>query len=150
MRLSKGIGSGKKSLLALATLTILFTGCSKNHHYLSKKMLREQMSSQELLQTKPLSLIVSTSGHILGMNYAYDSDNQPRILCYDQDDQKVYVSVNQNTVLIITDKKGKIHRTNLNTIYLKNHVLYWLESVPMDAIERIEVYTETPKETPPR
>jgi hypothetical protein len=139
-----------QSLLVMAVIAILFAGCSKEHHYLSKKMLREQMSSQELLQTKPLSLVVPTSGRILGMNYAYDADNRPQILCYDQNDQKMYLNVSQDTVLIIKDKKGHTRRVGLQGIHLKNDVLYWLDSIPMDAIDRIEVYSETPREDKPR
>ncbi len=130
------------ALLAAVTLLILVPGCAKDHHYLSKKLLKEQMSSQEMLQTKPLFLVVPTSGNILGVNFAYDSNNTPKLLCYNQDDQKEYVSVYRNTVLLIRDSKGRTHRMHLDTLFLKNDVLYGLESVPMDAIERIEVHTE--------
>jgi hypothetical protein len=63
--------------------------------------------------------------------------------------------VNQNTQLVVTDKKGETHKFYLDTIYLENSVLHGLRSrilkvessVSLDDIDRIELYTELSKET---
>ena len=91
----------------------------------------------------------------VGMMVKYDSNRLSKVLCYNQKGEKVYISVNQNTELIVTNKQGQTHKFYLDTVFLQENALHGLRSrilgmersVPLDAIEKIEIYTELSKET---
>jgi hypothetical protein len=106
---------------------------------------------------KPTSntLIIPTPVGI-GIFIRYDSNKLSKVLCYNKKGEKVYVSVNQNTELIVTDKQGKTHKFYLDTVFLQDNALHGLRSrilgmersVSIDDIAKIEIYTELSKETP--
>lgn len=148
-------GQAARTLLLIASLALLLAGCT--NHYLTKQMLMDQLfphwkpegpsSSTVILPLPPLGV---------GMSTRYDSNRLSRILCYNQKDEKVYLGVNQNTQLIITDKKGETYKFYLDTVFLQNGTLVGLRSrilgiqrsVPLDDIDKIEVYAELSREAP--
>lgn len=139
------------ALLALVVLGVL--GCT--NHYLTKQMLLEQVIPEEDLKKGVVTMYAPAGSIMIPMGVNYRANRLSKILCYNEKEQKVYVSVNQNTQLIVTDKHGDVHKFYLDTIYLSGDSLYGLRSrilglersIPIGQIEKIEVYTEHSKET---
>ena len=139
--------------LIVAASVLLLMGCT--NHYLTKEMLFEQMFPHQNLQPKTMPLIVGAPGAIVGLPVRYDSNKLSKIMCYNQKREKVYLSVDQNTQLIITDRKGGARKFYMDTVFLENGVLYGLrsrilgtkQSVPVDEIDKIEIYDEGSRET---
>jgi hypothetical protein len=61
----------------------------------------EEPSSSTLILPTPVGV---------GMVVRYDSNQLSRVLCYNEKGEKVYVTVNKDTQLIITDKKGETYK----------------------------------------
>jgi hypothetical protein len=138
--------------LILAAAVLLCAGCT--NHYMTKQMLLQQVFSQEQLKPDTLSLPLVAGGVFMSVPVRYQSNRLSKIMCYNEKDEKVYVSVNQNTQLIVTDTKGDVHKFYLDTLYLEDNVLHGLRSrildmknsVSLDVIDRIEIYTELSRE----
>jgi hypothetical protein len=138
----------------LLVLALCITGCT-NHH-LTKQMLLQQVIPEEELKKGVVTLYAPAGSIMIPMGVQYRANRLDKILCYNSKDQKVYVSVNQNTQLIVTDKKNDVHKFYLDTVYLSGDKMHGLRSrvmglersVPIEEIETIEVYTELSRETP--
>lgn len=138
-------------LIALSFL--LLVGCT--NHYLTKDMMMEQFFPNVNNQPPSSSIFILPTPVAVGMMVRYDSNKLSKILCYNTKGEKVYVSVNQNTQLIVTDKNGETQKFYLDTVFLQNNTLHGLRSrflnmersVLMDDVDKIEVYTELSKET---
>jgi hypothetical protein len=140
----------------LMLLALFLTGCSS--HYLTKQMLLEQMFPD----AKPggpssTTVILPVPGVGAGMFTRYDSNRLAGIICCNQEHKKVVLRVDRNTQLIITDDKGETHKFYLDTVFLqhddtliglRSRILGVQRSVPLDAIDKIEIYSELAKESP--
>jgi hypothetical protein len=143
-----------ESAILLGVFVFFLAGCT--NHYMTKQMLLKQVFSQDTLQPTSLPLVVVTPGAVVGMPVRYDSNRLSRVICYNQKGQEVFVSVNKDTQLIVTDKKGVVHKFYLDTLYLQDNMLYGLrsrilhieKSVLLDEVDKIEIYTELSRERP--
>jgi len=100
-------------LIALSTL--LLVGCT--NHYLTKDMMMEQFFPNVNNQNPTSSTFILPTPVAVGMMVRYDSNKLSKILCYNSKGEKVYVSVNQNTQLIVTGKNGETHKFYLDTVF---------------------------------
>jgi hypothetical protein len=136
-----------------ATLLIVSMTCCTNH-YLTKDMLSDQIITKEKLNNNKVSLYLPAGNIMTSFPIDYRSNNLKEILCYNDKGQKVYISVNKDTQLIVTDKKKQVHKFYLDTIFLNGREIQGLRSriigikrsVAVEEIEKIEVYTELSKE----
>ena len=144
----------KYLLLFVLPFLLLMTACTD--HYLTKDMLLQQFFPNQNNQNPSSSTTILPTPIGIGMIVRYDSNRLSKVLCYNDKGQKVYVSINKDTQLIITDKKGEIYKFYLDTVFLQNNALHGLRSrilnversVSMDDIDKIEIYTELSRETP--
>jgi hypothetical protein len=119
-------------------------------------MLLQQVIPEEELKKGVVTLYAPAGNIMIPMGVQYRANRLDKILCYNSKGQKVYVSVNQNTQLIVTDKKSDVHKFYLDTVYLSGDKMHGLRSrvmglersVLIEEIEKIEVYTELSRETP--
>jgi len=145
----------KYLMLFVILLPILLLACGTNH-YLTKDMMMEQFFPNVNNQNPSSSALILPTPVAVGMMVKYDSNKLSKILCYNSKGKKVYLSVNKNTQLTVTDKKGETHKFYLDTVFLQNNALHGLRSrilnmersVPVDDMVKIEVYSELSKETP--
>ncbi len=150
-------GRAGKVLLHIA-FAIFISACST--HPISQQMLSDQaVSSEKLEQTSLPSLLFFLPigpGTVLTIPIGpYNSNKMREVICYNKTGQKVKLSVDRNTQLIIKDKKGETHQFYFDTVYVENKILYGLRSrilklkreVPVDDIESAEIYSEFAKET---
>lgn len=149
------IRSGRtRSLLLISFFSLLLTACT--NHYMTKDMMVQQFFPNYNNEKPSSSTLILPTPVGVGMVVRYDSNQLSRVLCYNEKGEKVYVTVNKDTQLIITDKKGETHKFYLDTVFLQNNALQGLRSrilgmgrsVSMDDIDKIEIYTELSKETP--
>ena len=142
------------AVLLVAVSSLLLAGCT--NHYLTKDMMMEQFFPNVNHRPPSSSMIILPTPVAVGMMVRYESNKLSKVLCYNSKGEKVYVSVNQNTELIVTDKKGDTHKFYLDTVFLQNNALHGLRSrilniersVSIDDVDKIEIYTELSRETP--
>jgi len=144
----------KSATVAFLLILILSTvGCT--NHYLTKQMLIEQVVPKEELKKGSVTMYAPAGNIMIPIGVSYRANNLNRILCYNDQGEKMFVSVNLNTQLIVTDKKGEAHKFYLDTVYLSSDKISGLRSrlmglersIPLEEIDKIEVYTEQSKET---
>jgi hypothetical protein len=132
----------RKKPLAFGLLVMLLSACSS--HYVTTDMIVRQLPHHEL-------------HHFSGVvAMEYEPNGLKRILSRNADGDQVYVSVDQNSQLIITDAKGESHKLYLDTAFVCGDSLHGLRSrflglktsVPLNDIKTIEVYSEFSRETP--
>jgi hypothetical protein len=155
MELAEKRSGHARFLLQLVSSFLLFlTACT--NHYMTKDMMVQQFFPNYNNQKPSSSTFILPTPVGVGMMVRYDSNRLSRVLCYNDKGEKVYVSVNKDTQLIITDKKGVTHKFYLDTVFLQDNALHGLRSrilgmegsVSMDDIDKIQIYTEFSKETP--
>jgi hypothetical protein len=140
-------------MFLIALLPVLLTACT--NHYLTKDMMMQQFfpNVDNRNPSSNTSFVATPIG--IEMMVRYDSNRLSKVLCYNEKGDKVYISVNQNTELIVTAKNGETHKFYLDTVFLQNNALHGLRSrilgmersVSLDAVDKIEIYTELSKET---
>jgi len=144
-----------KYLLFLALLALIsVTACT--NHQMTKEMLMEQFFPNVNNEKPSSSTYILPTPIGVGVMVKYTSNRLSRVLCYNEKGEKVYISVNQNTQLTITDKKGETYKFYLDTVFLQNNALHGLRSrfmnmqrsVSLDDVDKIEIYTELSRETP--
>jgi hypothetical protein len=144
-----------KSVTALFLLILTLSAAGCTNHYLTKQMLLEQVIPEKELQKGSVTMYAPAGNIMIPLGVSYRANNLARILCYNDQGKRVFVSVNLNTQLIITDKKGEAHKFYLDTVYLSDNKMSGLRSrlmglersIPLEEIDKIEVYTEQSKET---
>ena len=144
-----------KCLPLLGLIVMIFVAGCTNHH-MTKQMMMDQFFPNVNNEKPSSSTYILPTPVGVGMLVKYTSNRLSRVLCYNEKGEKVYISVNQNTQLIITDKKGETYKFYLDTVFLQNNALHGLRSrimnmyrtVALDDVEKIEIYTELSGETP--
>lgn len=137
-----------KKLILLVCCGFMVIGCST--HYISKDMLMEQIRGQEGLQIQgtgmmPILPLIKAS---------YAGSNITEIYCINEKGEKVAISVDRNSMLIVKDKQSQTIKFYLDTVYVDSNKIKGLRSrllgieneVNIDNIESMEVYSEFARE----
>jgi hypothetical protein len=134
-----------KAFILLCGLALL-VGCST--HYISKDMLTHQVGGQETLETQPTGMLLPL------IKASYAGNQITEIYCKNEKGEKVVISVDRNSMLIVNDKQGQTFKFYLDTVYidvnkikgLRSRLLGITNEVNMADIETMEVYSEFKRE----
>jgi hypothetical protein len=138
------------TLLVLFVAAIAVVSCTS--HHLTKQMLLEQLTPPQNMRTNTLMLPLGSIPASVPIRYT--SNGVGRLLCFNQKGEKVYLKVNGNMQLIVTDKAGKTYKFYFDTVYATDESLFGLRSrilgaenkINLEDIATIEVYTELSRE----
>ena len=117
---------GKKTsrLLPLLALVVLIFVAGCTNHHMTKQMMMDQFFPNVNYEKPSSSTYILPTPVGVGMLVKYTSNRLSRVLCFNEKGEKVYVSVNQNTQLILTDKKGETRKFYLDTVFLQDNALH--------------------------
>jgi hypothetical protein len=140
-----------RAIVFLLCCGFLLAGCST--HYIPKEMVMEQIKGQEALTIKPTGMYPGLL--LLPLIKVTYAGNQIReIYCVNDKGEKVIISVDRNSMLIVHDRQGQTHKFYLDTVYLDNGKIRGLRSrlvgvaneVDFENVETMEVYSEFRRE----
>jgi hypothetical protein len=126
---------------------LLISACST--FTLTKQSLIEQLNQNQQIGSDPNFQVLSLVD--------YPSNNLMRIKCVDDKGKLVWLYPDKNTEFIITKKSdGDRITTYFDTLILQNDTLFGLRSrligglrkIPVDDIDKVEVYAEFPDTEP--
>lgn len=129
---------------------VIATAC--NRHYMSLTMLQDQLDIEKLNEISRKKII--NYGIYEFFKVSYKPNGLWEVICIEKKtEKKVALTVNKNTVLVITDKIGKKHRMYFDTIHIYKTKIYGLYSrfinnlktIDFDNIEKIEIHAELSK-----
>ncbi len=128
---------------------MLVAGCST--HYVTKDMLTEQIKGQERLTIEPTGMYVPLLPLIKA---SYAGNRITEVYCVNDKGEKVAISVDKNSMLIVRDKQGQTFKFYLDTVYvtgdrikgLRSRLLGVENEVDLANVDTMEVYSEFRRE----
>ena len=133
-------------------LMIIICATSCNNHYLSLQLLQDQLDIEKLDEISRKKII--NYGMYEFFKVSYKPNGLWEVICIEKKtEKKVALTINKDTVLVITDKTGKKHRLYFDTVHLYDNSIYGFYSrfindpktINYDDIEKIEIHSELSK-----
>ncbi|MDD2962867.1 MAG: hypothetical protein PHQ65_08715 [Bacteroidales bacterium] len=137
-------------LIGLIIILVIATAC--NNHFMSLTMLQEQLEIEKLDEISRKKII--NYGMYEFFKVSYKPNGLWEVICMEKKTgKKVALTINKDTVLVITDKSGKKHRLYFDTVHIYENKIYGLYSrfindpktIDFDYIEKIEIHAEMSK-----
>ena len=143
----------KKTISLLIALSFLAFGCNK--HFMTQQMLTEQLDKEYL---NSLDKKLEINYNLFEFARAnYNANGLYRILCIEKkSNKKVFLYINKDTTLVLTDNSGEKHRLYFDTIRIEKNSVIGLKSrfirkelsYVLSNISKLEIHAELSKIEP--